>query len=608
MTARLTAWVGFFIALVTYAVTLHLGVPGGDSGELMSAACAGGLAHPPGYPLHGLVLRLAAWLPIGDVFVRLNATSALFGAATVGLVIDTVRRWTKSAVVSALAGAFFGTTPHVWNAATTTEVFALHGALVALVVWATTWALESPSPRRWLLVGVSGGLAMTHHPTALFVVLPVSMLAGKTWWRSVLLGVALGSMPLVLLPLFSSVDTPFSWGDARTVEGFLTHVLRREYGTFRLASRDDSGGGALPLLLAFLRFEVFEAAAIPMLAALVASRFVARRFVIVTVVALSGSLVLFGALTNLPLDDALFLQVVQRFFLMPHLVLCLAGAVTLAKLPRPVSALLLAGLLVVGIVRHPRHDAELLATYGRAVLNLPDDALVLTQGDLVTDVSRAVQACAKEHQSLRVIDQQLMTFSWYVARVGRVMNDVHFPGARWHPRDEGAFTLQAFLDANATRPIFLCGGLKPGDPVPMRLVPYGVCERLLRPNEPFDDEAWWSGSAQLAPAAPLTQSPKGTWEAVAERDLWNARARRGLTALEVAIARSDDRRWLDRSALVLREAVANDPHPEAATWKNLGITEGRLGNTSAMKAAFEQYLREAPSDDPQLPSIRALAQ
>lgn len=607
MTARLTAWVGFLLALLTYALTLHHGVPGGDSGELMSAACAGGLAHPPGYPLHGLALRLAAWLPLGDVFVRLNATSAVFGAVTVALVIDTTRRWTKNALASALTGALFGATPHVWNAATTTEVFALHGALVALVVWSTTRAVESPSSRRWLLVGVSAALAMTHHPTALFVVLPVLFLARKTW-RPVLLGVALGSTPLLLLPLFSSVDTPFSWGDARTVEGFFTHVLRREYGTFRLASRDDGGGGAFALVQAFLRFEVFEAAALPLLAALVASRFVARRFIVVTVVALAASLVLFGALTNLPLDDALFLQVVQRFFLMPHLVLCLAGAVALAKLPRTALVVLLVVCCSVGLVRRPRHDATLLATYGRSVLNLPDDALVLTQGDLVTGVSRAAQACARAHQSLRVIDQQLMTYSWYVARVGRAMNDVHFPAARWHPRDEGAFTLQQFLDANAARPVFLCGGLKPGDSVPMRLVPYGVCERLVRPNEAFDDEAWWSTSAQLAPAAPETQAPTGSWEALAERDVWNARARRGLTALEVAIARGDDRTWLDRSALVLRDAVAKDPRPDAATWKNLGITEGRLANTSAMKAAFERYLREAPSDDPQLPSIRALVQ
>ncbi len=607
MTARLTAWAGFFLALVTYSLTLHLGVPGGDSGELMSAACAGGLAHPPGYPLHGLSLRLAAWLPLGDVFVRLNATSAVFGAATVALIIDTVRRWTKRALTGALAGALFGASPHVWNAATTTEVFALHGALVALVVWATTCTMESPSPRRWLLVGVSGALAMTHHPTALFVVFPVLFLARKTW-RPVLLGLALGSTPLLLLPLFSAVDTVFSWGDARTVEGFLTHVLRREYGTFRLASRDDGGGGAFALVQAFLRFEVVEVAAVPLLAALVASRFVARRFIVITAVALTASLGLFGALTNLPLDDALFLQVVQRFFLMPHLVLCLAGAVALAKLPRPVSIVLLVVCIAVGVARHSRHDATLLATYARSVLNLPDDALVLTQGDLVTGVSRAVQACAKEHHSLRVIDQQLMTFSWYATRVGRALPDVHFPGARWHPRDEGAFTLQQFLDANASRPIFLCGGLKPGDPVPMRLLPYGVCERLVRPNEPFDDEAWWSTSERLAPNAPQTRSATGTWEAVAERDLWNARARRGLAALEVAIARGDDRQWLERSAAILREAVANDPHPEAATWKNLGITEGRLGNTSGMKTAFEQYLREAPPDDPQLPSIRALVQ
>lgn len=41
----------FLINFFIYAYTAPPGVVGGDSGELMAMACAGGVAHPPGYPL-----------------------------------------------------------------------------------------------------------------------------------------------------------------------------------------------------------------------------------------------------------------------------------------------------------------------------------------------------------------------------------------------------------------------------------------------------------------------------------------------------------------------------------------------------------------------------
>ena len=33
--------------LHAYIETLHLGLPGGDAGELLSTVCTGGVAHPP---------------------------------------------------------------------------------------------------------------------------------------------------------------------------------------------------------------------------------------------------------------------------------------------------------------------------------------------------------------------------------------------------------------------------------------------------------------------------------------------------------------------------------------------------------------------------------
>lgn len=54
--------IGMIIVLVacasSYAYTIFQGVPGGDSGELAAMACALGTAHPPGYPLLMLLVRI----------------------------------------------------------------------------------------------------------------------------------------------------------------------------------------------------------------------------------------------------------------------------------------------------------------------------------------------------------------------------------------------------------------------------------------------------------------------------------------------------------------------------------------------------------------------
>lgn len=52
----------FFIVLAVYATTLNHSVAGGDSGELVAAACSLGVPHPPGYPLH--TMRESPCLPL----------------------------------------------------------------------------------------------------------------------------------------------------------------------------------------------------------------------------------------------------------------------------------------------------------------------------------------------------------------------------------------------------------------------------------------------------------------------------------------------------------------------------------------------------------------
>src|SRR5947207_5033053 len=76
----LCAGVVFLVALIVYTWTLAPTVTLVDSGELIVAAYGLGVAHPPGFPLWVMVAQLASLLPVGNVAVRINFSSALFAA------------------------------------------------------------------------------------------------------------------------------------------------------------------------------------------------------------------------------------------------------------------------------------------------------------------------------------------------------------------------------------------------------------------------------------------------------------------------------------------------------------------------------------------------
>src|SRR4051812_26283170 len=75
------ASLAFIIYLLTCSPTINFT----DSGELITVAWTGGIAHPPGYPLYTLIALGFIRLPFGDPAWRLNALSALFAAIAMGL-------------------------------------------------------------------------------------------------------------------------------------------------------------------------------------------------------------------------------------------------------------------------------------------------------------------------------------------------------------------------------------------------------------------------------------------------------------------------------------------------------------------------------------------
>jgi len=165
-----------------YLRTLAPGVLGGDSGELQFAAYLGGIAHPTGYPLY----LMLGWLwthviPWGDAAYCLNLFSALWGGVAVALTYLLAERLLREAtprlpalprtLAAAVAALTFACSETFWSQAMIAEIYTLHAAFVAGVLWLILWWGEGADGAfgRLAVVALIYGLGLTHHRTMLLL-------------------------------------------------------------------------------------------------------------------------------------------------------------------------------------------------------------------------------------------------------------------------------------------------------------------------------------------------------------------------------------------------------------------------------------------------------
>jgi hypothetical protein len=120
---------------VLYAATSPRGVALEDDGLFVLSSYFLGIEHPPGFPLHTLLGKLFTLLPIGSIAYRVHLLSALFGAATCGLLWLCARRLAEGRVPAYLAALGLGLAPVFWSQAVIAEVYTLNTFFFALLAW-----------------------------------------------------------------------------------------------------------------------------------------------------------------------------------------------------------------------------------------------------------------------------------------------------------------------------------------------------------------------------------------------------------------------------------------------------------------------------------------
>ena len=355
-------WLGpLLTALGTLAVylrTLHPSLPTGDSGELIATAVVLGVPHPPGYPLFTMVGHLFSLLPFGAIAWRVNLMSAVFGAAAVGLVAltvyraiqawaeessnDRIRPW-QAACAGAIAGLGLAFSTAFWMYSIVAEVFAINSFFTALLLFLILEWHRQPQNLKlfWIFAYCCGLAASNHHTIVLlapaFLVLLVSgarrlfpRVNGRLRnpHRIGLLNVlpaipllALGLVPYVYLPIAARMDPALNWGDPETLQTFIRHVTRADYGTFSLTVQDNAERGHPIEQVAFFARYLFNAfSPLGYLLAAAGAWWLARRRMVEGAAILLAFLVAgpaFVGYANPFFDNEILKGVIERFYIMP---------------------------------------------------------------------------------------------------------------------------------------------------------------------------------------------------------------------------------------------------------------------------------------------------
>ncbi len=252
-------WVGialFVLAFFTYLKTLCPTIYVGDSGELITAASCLGIPHPPGYPIFVLLIELACTVfPFGSLAARCGLVSVLSGAAAVFvlyricLCVSTAKPTNRpaspfAALGAAIAAVAFTFSLTFWSQTTIAEVYALTLLFVLLTLYLVLrWEREPEGQRdhRFLLLAAFvGGLGLSSHHTvalllaalAVYVIYrsPRLLLNGRVVFPAIALGI-LGVLVHLYLTFRASTNPALNWGAPDTFASFVTHILRREYGS-----------------------------------------------------------------------------------------------------------------------------------------------------------------------------------------------------------------------------------------------------------------------------------------------------------------------------------------------------------------------------------------
>jgi len=610
-----------------------------------------------------MVGHLFSLLPFGAIAWRVNLMSAVFDAAAVGLaaliVYRGIQAWAEqsgdsgirpwqAACAGAVAGLGLAFSTAFWMYAIVAEVFAVNSFFTALVLFLILeWHRRPQEKKLFWAFAYSCGLAATNHHTIVLLApaILILLVSGvrrlfprvKGRWRNPYrIGVqdlvpaipllALGLVPYLYLPIAARMDPALNWGDPETLQSFIRHVTRADYGTFSLTVQDNAERGHPIEQVAVLARYLFNAfSPLGYLLAAAGAWWLARRRTVEGAAILLAFLIAgpaFVGYANPYFDNEILKGVIERFYIMPSVPFALLagfGAMQVTEwlqqlVPVRFKALRLAAsftvlaLLVVPVGTAAAHFAEVDQSqnyvdwyFGRDLLDtLEPNALLLMRGDVVTMAVEYQQSVEHYRTDVIAMDMEKLKLEAYVQQQRRAHPELVIP---FNAYDEGNnASLREIIDQELPhRPVYLLGTPKEKDFGSLyEAQKAGLTSKVLPRGSGQDVYQFMRDHLGyfMNMHYPDRQYAYTTFES-ALTEVY------GRVASDVAYIIDDDTRPADAEAMY-KKAIFLDPK-NAYPYKNLGLlllkTSTAPESREAAVRLWEYYLQLNPSD-PEGPAMQ----
>ncbi|XP_063694209.1 protein O-mannosyl-transferase TMEM260-like isoform X3 [Bolinopsis microptera] len=615
----------FILSCVIYFITMFPGLPMGDSGEFMVTAIDFGVAHPPGYPLFTSMAHLAIKLiPFGTPAWRVSLLSVLFGAlfnVTVYYVVSLVG---KNSVVGLMAAGWIGFSRLFWMWSIQGEIFSLNNFFCAFIML-RAYYFESCSKENILfeakISALTCGLSLSNQHTSVLFIVPfalrvaykVLIVEGKSPRDACNIAMyGIGGMAWYLqMPISHFFFTPrVTWGDFGSISTFLKHMLRLDYGSsFKLVA-GDTQGTFISNFIAFVKDSSAELTVLPWAFALFLIYTVTTkvpghlfRTTVKVFLAMMGCyFAVFCSLANIENPAGLSRGVLERFWMQPSIGLLILAGIGLSKfiiflsekvhpilknkyLQLALAILIISVQIKTNYEENDESDNWYAHHYAQSILpELPENSILLTGGDLPTNVFRYHTICEQMRPDVRVMDMQFMAADWFRDVLApTTFAGINVPGV-YRPFKaadlvKGQYNLKGFLDANIDSfDIFVCNSVRRDEgsdyEVHYMLIPYRTCKRFVKRSDVVNPvevvEKTPSTVLDEWPMPDIRKYEDRTWEHTLKVAYLNSLSEKGSLMWQEAVAHknSNNLRYLLEHGAVL--------HGQGVSQIETAIADGRL--------------------------------